>query len=144
MISHDPVRAQEPRRISTDGKNLHCNALGKVLVVMVTSDSGKGGGGGRSLPKRVFGPRDTSPPPPHPRPVISLRGDGLWRLQNPLWRAPSIVFPPPHKIARYLGGLSGPISRDIAILSLRYPISCDTVLQKLALLPNGAIPPLGT
>ena len=36
--------------------------------------------------------------------------------------------------------LSGPISRDIAILSLRYLISCDTFSGRLALPPNGAIP----
>ena len=40
--------------------------------------------------------------------------------------------------------LSGPISRDTAILSLRYPISRDTFLGRLALPQNGAIPPLGT
>ena len=38
--------------------------------------------------------------------------------------------------------LSGPISRDIAILSLRYPISRDTFSGRLALPQNGAIPPL--
>ena len=38
-------------------------------------------------------------------------------------------------------GLSGPISRDTAILSLRYPISRDTFLGRLALPQNGAIPP---
>ena len=37
--------------------------------------------------------------------------------------------------------LSGPISRDTAILSLRYPISRDTFLGRLALPQNGAIPP---
>ena len=37
--------------------------------------------------------------------------------------------------------LSGPISRDTAILSLRYPISRDTFLDRLALPQNGAIPP---
>ena len=38
-------------------------------------------------------------------------------------------------------GLSGPISRDIAILSLRYPISRDTFSGKSAFPQNGAIPP---
>ena len=38
--------------------------------------------------------------------------------------------------------LSGPISRDTAILSLRYPISRDTFSGRLALPQNGAIPPL--
>ena len=39
--------------------------------------------------------------------------------------------------------LSIPISRDVAILSLRYPISCDTFPGRLALPQNGAIhPPL--
>ena len=37
--------------------------------------------------------------------------------------------------------LSGPISRDTAILSLRYPISRDTFSGNLALPHNGAIPP---
>ena len=37
--------------------------------------------------------------------------------------------------------LSGPISRDIAILSLRYPISRDTFSGRLALPQIGAIPP---
>ena len=42
-------------------------------------------------------------------------------------------------------GLSGPISRDTAILSLRYPISRDTFSGRLALPQNGAMhPPLGT
>ena len=40
--------------------------------------------------------------------------------------------------------LSGPISRDTAILSLRYPISRDTFSGRFALPQNGAIPPLGT
>ena len=38
--------------------------------------------------------------------------------------------------------LSGPISRDIAILSLRYPISRDTFSGRLALPQNDATPPL--
>ena len=38
-------------------------------------------------------------------------------------------------------GLSGPISRDIAILSLRYPISRDAFSGKLALPQEDAIPP---
>ena len=37
--------------------------------------------------------------------------------------------------------LSDPISRDTAILSLRYPISRDTFSGRLALPQNGAIPP---
>ena len=37
--------------------------------------------------------------------------------------------------------LSGPISRDTAILSLRYPISRDTFSGRVALPQNGAIPP---
>ena len=36
------------------------------------------------------------------------------------------------------------ISRDTAILSLRYPISRDTFQGRLALPQNGAIPHLGT
>ena len=42
--------------------------------------------------------------------------------------------------------LSGPISCDIAILSLRYPISRDSFSGRLALPQKGAIPlpPLGT
>ena len=40
--------------------------------------------------------------------------------------------------------LSGPISRDIGILSLRYPISSDTFSGMLALTQNAAIPPLGS
>ena len=40
--------------------------------------------------------------------------------------------------------LSGPISRDTAILSLRYPISRDAFSGRLALPQNGAIPPLIT
>ena len=39
--------------------------------------------------------------------------------------------------------LSGPISHDIAILSLRYPISSDTFSGRLVAPQNGAIPPLG-
>ena len=35
-----------------------------------------------------------------------------------------------------------PISRDIAILSLRYPISCDTFQGRLTVPQNGAMPPL--
>ena len=37
--------------------------------------------------------------------------------------------------------LSGPIFRDTAILSLRYPISRDTFSGRLGLPKNGAIPP---
>ena len=37
--------------------------------------------------------------------------------------------------------LSGPISRNAAILSLRYPISRDTFSGRLALPQNGGIPP---
>ena len=44
----------------------------------------------------------------------------------------------------FLLPISGPISRDIAILSLRYPISRDTLSGRLALPQNDAIPPLGT
>ena len=40
------------------------------------------------------------------------------------------------------GQLSGPIPRDTAILSLRYPISRDTFSGRVALPQNGAIPPL--
>ena len=40
--------------------------------------------------------------------------------------------------------LSGPISRDIAILSLRYPISRDSFSGRLAVSQNGVIPPLDT
>ena len=36
--------------------------------------------------------------------------------------------------------LSGPISRDIAILSLRYPISRDTFSRRLAFPQNGVTP----
>ena len=39
--------------------------------------------------------------------------------------------------------LSGPISRNTAILSLRYPISRDTFQGRLALPQNGAIPLFG-
>ena len=38
----------------------------------------------------------------------------------------------------------GPMSRDIAILSLPYPRSRDTFEGKAVLPQNGAIPPLGT
>ena len=38
-------------------------------------------------------------------------------------------------------GLSGPISHDIAIISLRYPTSRDTFLGRLGLPQNGPIPP---
>ena len=41
------------------------------------------------------------------------------------------------------GGLSGPILRDIAIVSLRYPLSRDTFLAMPAIPQQGAIPPLG-
>ena len=41
-------------------------------------------------------------------------------------------------------GLSGPISHDIAILSLRYPISRDTFLRVVSTPQNGAMPFLGT
>ena len=47
------------------------------------------------------------------------------------------------KIVNYYA-LSGPISRDTAILSLRYPTSRDTFSGKLALPQNGEIPSLGT
>ena len=40
-----------------------------------------------------------------------------------------------------LYGLGGPISRDTAILSLRYPFSRDTFSGRLAASHNGAIPP---
>ena len=40
--------------------------------------------------------------------------------------------------------LSGPISRDTAILSLRYPISRDTFQGRLAVPQTGARPALGT
>ena len=39
--------------------------------------------------------------------------------------------------------LSGPISRDITIVSLRYPLSCDTFSTIPAIPQQGAIPPLG-
>ena len=39
--------------------------------------------------------------------------------------------------------LSGPISRDIAIVSLRYPLSRDTFSAIAAIPQQGAIPPLG-
>ena len=39
--------------------------------------------------------------------------------------------------------LSGPIPRDIAIVSLRYPLSRDTFLAIPAISQQGAIPPLG-
>ena len=39
--------------------------------------------------------------------------------------------------------LSGPISRDIAIVSLRYPLSRDTFSAIPAIPPQGAIPPFG-
>ena len=39
--------------------------------------------------------------------------------------------------------LSGPISRDIAIVSLRYPLSRDTFSAIAAIPQEGAIPPLG-
>ena len=39
--------------------------------------------------------------------------------------------------------LSGPISRDIAIVSLRYPLSRDTFSAFAAIPQEGAIPPLG-
>ena len=42
---------------------------------------------------------------------------------------------------RRLGHLSGPISHNTAILSLRYPISRDTFSGRLVLPQNGAIPP---
>ena len=40
-------------------------------------------------------------------------------------------------------GLSGTISRDIAIVSLRYPLSRDTLSAIAAIPQEGAIPPLG-
>ena len=43
-----------------------------------------------------------------------------------------------------VGRLIGPISRDTAILSLRYPISRDNFEGRLALPQNGAIPRRGT
>ena len=39
--------------------------------------------------------------------------------------------------------LSGPVSRDIAIVSLRYPLSRDTFSAIPAIPKKGAIPPLG-
>ena len=45
---------------------------------------------------------------------------------------------------RVVCGLSGPMSRDTAILSLRYPISRDTFQGRLALPQYHAIPPLST
>ena len=59
--------------------------------------------------------------------------------------------PPPSSLALLLEeaaqagvveGLSGPISRNIARLSLRYPISGDTFSRRIAAPQNGAIPPL--
>ena len=45
------------------------------------------------------------------------------------------------KLGWHVCRLSGPISRDTAILSLRYHISRDTFSGRLALPQNGAIPP---
>ena len=71
--------------------------------------------------------------------------------QKWFWTSLRLVrFPPPSCVgalsrespvqkSKYL--LSGPISRDIAVLSLRYPISRDTFQGRLALPQNGAIPP---
>ena len=57
-------------------------------------------------------------------------GSGFWRF------LPKVAFGV--LVSHYL---SGPISRDIAILSLRYPVLRDTFSGRLALPPNGAIPP---
>ena len=52
---------------------------------------------------------------------------------------------PPSPVIARQKPFSGPISRDIAILSLRYPISPDTFSGRFAVPQNGAIPtPLGT
>ena len=42
-------------------------------------------------------------------------------------------------VARGFWKLSGPLSRDIAILSLRYPVSLDTFSARLAVPQSGAI-----
>ena len=69
------------------------------------------------------------------------------RLSSALWALCSgrneRALPDEHFV-RFGHSLSGPISRDSAILSLRYPISRDTFSGRLALPRNGAIPPLGT
>ena len=64
------------------------------------------------------------------------------------WRAPdysSNLCPPKIWYVTFWGlfwALSGPISRETAILSLRYPILRYTFSGRLALPHNGAIPPL--
>ena len=67
---------------------------------------------------------------------------GLSHLLSPFWRAPilekKLVLM--RKCMTPLV-LSGPISRDIAILSRRYPISRDSFSGRLALPQNGAITP---
>ena len=70
-------------------------------------------------------------------------------LNSQSWRVckrvlSSIASATPLKSFISAEGLSGPISRDVAILSLRYPISRDTLLGRLGLAQNCAIPHLGT
>ena len=56
-------------------------------------------------------------------------------------RRDGFVFANLLKSAKQLYRLSGPISRDSAILSLRYPVLRDTFSGRLAAPKNGAIPP---
>ena len=65
--------------------------------------------------------------------------------QNPIdreiWKVLSVAHP--RRVKAIILLLSGPISRDIAIVSLRYPLSRDTFSAIAAIPQQGAIPPLG-
>ena len=73
------------------------------------------------------------------RPLLALSSQGglaaLGAL-NSLFGEPVVCTPDSH-------GVSGPISRDNAIVSLRYPLSRDTFSAIPAIPQQGAIPPLG-
>ena len=67
------------------------------------------------------------------------RAQGDWAKGTDRDRTAVLRRNPQQQMFAY--SLSGPISRDIAILSLRYPISRDTFSGRLALPQNGAIHP---
>ena len=65
----------------------------------------------------------------------SERGDLPEGAQNAL-----LEYDSPRRMP-YTSALSGPISRQVAIISLHYPISRDTFSGRLARSQSGAIPP---
>ena len=75
--------------------------------------------------------------------VYVHKSSGIWNVLIPAWMVlKSRQVHRSWKKSKVLWTLSGPISRDIAIVSLRYPLSRDTFSAIPAIPKQGAIPPL--